>query len=165
MIKTRRVVIIRHAKAKLFTTGSTDFSRDLREQGKIDANFVSEKLLKFQLIPQLIISSPAKRAIKTARIFGRTLNCQQLFLNEALYDESYDRDWMVLDIEQNIPEAETVYIIGHNPLLKDLIENLTGISIEQLKTSTAVVIKFEIDTWDKVINGAKGEIEQIILKP
>ncbi len=163
-ITAKRVVIIRHSKAKLFTTGSTDFARDLKEQGKNDADFVSKELLKLNIIPQLIISSPAKRALKTARIFGRNLNTNSIILNEALYDESYDRDWMVLDIEQNCPQGDTVYIIGHNPLLKDLIEDLTGQTIEQLKTSTAVIIRFEIEHWNKIISGIKGEIERVILK-
>lgn len=161
----KRLVIIRHAKAKLFTTGSTDFARDLKEQGKLDADHVSSELSQLNIVPQLIISSPAKRAIKTAKIFGRKLNCHHIFLNESLYDESYDRDWMVLDIEQNKAESDTVFIVGHNPLLTHLVEDFTGISLEHFKTSTAVIIKFPIQKWEEIISGIKGEIESVILKP
>lgn len=160
----KKIVIIRHSKAKLFTAGNTDFARDLKEQGKTDAAFVSQQLYDLQIIPQLIIASPAKRALKTARIFGRMLKCHHTSLNEALYNESYDRDWLILDIKQNLPESETVYIIGHNPLLKELIDDLTGLDIEPLKTSTAVVISFETENWDNIIKGLRGKIEHIISK-
>ena len=69
----KRVVIVRHGKSVPYGYDD-DFSRDLRERGKNDAKLVSQELNKKGIFPDEMISSPAKRAIKTARIFAENLN-------------------------------------------------------------------------------------------
>jgi phosphohistidine phosphatase len=82
----KRVVIVRHGKAVPYGY-EDDFTRDLRERGKKDAKIIAEELNKRKLFPDTIVSSPAKRAIKTARIYADHLQ--------------YDRS--------NIVEVEDIY--------------------------------------------------------
>ena len=69
----KRVVIVRHGKAVPYGYDD-DFSRDLRDRGKSDAKLISSELNEQGIFPDLIISSEAKRALKTARIFAENLN-------------------------------------------------------------------------------------------
>ena len=77
----KRVVIVRHGKAVPYGY-EDDFNRDLQERGKNDADLVSSELMKRGVQPDLIISSPAKRALKTARIFADNLNYNRADIKE-----------------------------------------------------------------------------------
>jgi len=68
----KRVVIVRHAKSVPYGYDD-DFNRDLSNKGKNDATLVSNELKRKNIFPDAMISSPAKRAIKTARIFAENL--------------------------------------------------------------------------------------------
>ena len=68
----KRVIIVRHAKSVPYGY-EDDFNRDLRDRGKNDSKLVSTELKNQNISPELMVSSPAKRAIKTARIFAENL--------------------------------------------------------------------------------------------
>ena len=83
----KRVVIVRHGKAVPYGY-EDDFTRDLKERGKNDAKLISQELQKQGVLPDTIISSPAKRAIKTARIFAENLNFKksEIIEKQDIYD-------------------------------------------------------------------------------
>ena len=70
----KTLYIVRHAKAIVRGTGIPDFDRSLAERGIKDARKMSKRQAKAGAEPQLLISSPAKRAIETARIFAKRLD-------------------------------------------------------------------------------------------
>jgi phosphohistidine phosphatase len=74
----KRVVLVRHAKAVAYGY-EDDFNRDLRDSGVIDAQRVSNELKARGVFPDKIISSPALRALKTARIFAETFNLKKKY--------------------------------------------------------------------------------------
>ena len=68
----KRVVIVRHAKSEPYGYDN-DFYRDLTDRGESDAEKISEKLQGLEIKPNLVIASPATRAIHTATIFCKKL--------------------------------------------------------------------------------------------
>ncbi len=113
----KRIVIVRHAKAVPYGYDD-DLNRKLRRQGKEDAKIVSMALKEDRIIPDLIISSPAKRAFKTATIFAETLRypVSRIMIEDELYEGLTTQDF--IEIIRNLPEdMQTVFVFGHNPSL------------------------------------------------
>ncbi|NNK13684.1 MAG: histidine phosphatase family protein, partial [Desulfofustis sp.] len=79
--------LIRHAKSSWSDPSLSDFDRPLNKRGKRDLPVMGQRMVAYEPKPELIISSPAKRALRTARGIGRALGFrkQEIVLNEELY--------------------------------------------------------------------------------
>jgi len=146
----KRVVIVRHAKAVPYGYDD-DINRKLRQQGKEDAKIVSMALKEDRVIPDLIISSPAKRAYKTATIFAGTLHypVSRILVEDELYEGLTTRDF--IEMIQNLPEeVQTVFVFGHNPTVYYLVSNLVKLFNSDMPTCSTVGIEFQADSWKEV---------------
>ena len=117
----------------------SDFDRPLNKRGKHDAPFMAEKMKEKGIAPQIIISSPAKRAKKTAKIFSKTLECT-LLLNERLYGAEIFE--MIDIIQEAFTRYDEVMIVGHNPELTMLNDTLSNKEIFNIPTCGIVAIAF-----------------------
>jgi phosphohistidine phosphatase len=146
----KRIVIVRHAKAVPYGYDD-DFNRKLRQQGKEDAKILSLALKEDRVIPDLILSSPAKRAYKTASIFAETLRypVSRIMIEDELYEGLTTQDF--LEIIRNLPEeAQTVFVFGHNPTVYYLVNNLVKLFNSDMPTCSTVGIDFQSDSWKGV---------------
>jgi len=146
----KRVVIVRHAKAVPYGYDD-DFSRDLKDRGKSDAKLVSEELKRKGIIPDSMISSPAKRAIKTARIFAENLgfNRKDIVEVQDIYDGQTTSEF--LEMIQQLPEkTQTAFFFGHNPGFEYFVNNLLRHFGGDMPTCSTVGIDFDVDSWEKV---------------
>jgi phosphohistidine phosphatase len=145
----KRVVIVRHAKSVPYGY-EDDFNRDLTDRGKNDAALVSSELKEKGIKPDLFISSPAKRALKTARIFADNLGFDRSRIteNEEIYDGLTTSEF--LELIQTLPDdAETVFFFGHNPGFHFFVNNLLKISVNEMPTCATVGIDFTVKEWKK----------------
>lgn len=145
----KRVVIVRHGKAVAYGYDD-DFSRDLRERGKNDAKLISSELYKQGIFPNIIISSPAKRALKTARIFAENLNFKKgkIIENPDIYDGLTTSEFV--EIIHKLPkDVETVFFFGHNPGFYYFVNNLLEAFHGDMPTCSTVGIDFEVDSWNQ----------------
>lgn len=146
----KRVVIVRHAKAVPYGYDD-DFNRDLTDRGKNDAGLVSKELTKRNIIADLLISSPAKRALKTARIFADNLGYERSRIKEVedIYDGLTTSEF--LELIQSLPDdTETVFFFGHNPGFHYFTGNLLKQYNQDMPTCATVGIDFMVDRWEKV---------------
>ena len=146
----KRVVIVRHAKSVPYGYDD-DFNRDLKERGKNDAKLVSTELEKRKVFPDIVVSSAAKRALKTARIFAENLNFSKKAITEVedIYDGQTTSEF--LEMIQNFPDnAETAFIFGHNPGFHYFASNLLKHFGGDMPTCSTVAIDFDVDSWEKV---------------
>lgn len=147
---SRELWLLRHAKAKR-GEHLEDFDRALKKRGKKAAQQVGEWLLQQHLIPDLIISSPAKRAIDTASRVLEAMGEPDLRITEdkRLYAEGFERLKTVL--AECPAYAQRVLLVGHNPELEDLLIHLVGIAniADRNKLlSTAALARLELpDDW------------------
>ncbi len=153
----KRLVVVRHAEAEKVQIGQTDFDRELTIQGKNDAAEVAGCLLAKRVFPDLIISSPSSRAYRTARILGEVfgLDKKKIARKILLYDE-IETGKIVALLKKEARHAETVFLVGHNPVLQRMIQELTGIN-QQLPIAGAAVIDFDVERWSKIYS-TKGEL-------
>lgn len=146
----KRIVIVRHAKAVPYGYDD-DFNRKLRRQGKEDAKILSMALKEDRIIPDLILSSPAKRAYKTATIYAETLRypVSRILVEEELYEGVTTPDF--LEIIRNLPEeVQTVFVFGHNPTVYNLVNNLVKLFNSDMPTCSTVGIDFQTESWKEV---------------
>jgi len=146
----KQVVIVRHGKAVPYGY-EDDFTRDLRERGVNDANRVSRELKKQGISPDLMISSPAKRAIRTALIFAENLDFEQQKIIEVedIYDGLSTSEF--IDLIQKLPDnANTAFFFGHNPGFYYYVCNLLDEFYDDMPTTSTVGINFDVDKWENV---------------
>ena len=113
------------------------------------------------LLPDLIVSSSAVRARKTAQLAIEEMGYDgELRLARELYaaePEAY------LDALQSLPDAfERVMIIGHNPGLEELLELLTG-DWQRLPTAALAQVDLDLDTWQDLSEDTRGKLVNLWL--
>lgn len=152
----RELWLLRHGKAERYD-GYEDYDRRLKKRGKRDATRMGEWLKEQNLLPDLVISSPANRAITTAKLVCDALNIdrQHIQLEKRLYDEGLARMKSVL--ADCPPNFNRVLLIGHNPELEDLLTYLvkpTDIpNVDKLLTTSAFARLALPDNWSHLEKG------------
>jgi phosphohistidine phosphatase len=146
----KRVVIVRHAKAVPYGY-EDDFNRDLRDRGKNDAKMVSKELYTLEITPDAMISSPAKRALRTARIFAEHLEFDAKKIREIpeIYDGLTTSEFVEL-IQSLDDNLQTVFFFGHNPDFHMFTRNLLKSYHDDMPTCATVGIDFQVESWKQV---------------
>ena len=122
---SRELWLLRHGKSDR-NLAIDDFDRPLKKRGKRAAQRIGTWLLQQRLIPDWIVSSPAKRAINTAKLVHKAIGVEGLVINQdkRLYQEGFERLKTVL--AECPSEARRILLVGHNPELEDLLISLVG---------------------------------------
>ncbi|MGB5866594.1 MAG: histidine phosphatase family protein [Arcobacteraceae bacterium] len=144
----KKLVIIRHAKSDWEDSSLDDFDRPLNTRGEENAPFMGKFLKEKSLLPDLIMSSPALRAISTAEIIAKEVGyTNEIMQNQYIY-EAYVNT--LQDIVSYIPDTnDVVFLVGHNPGVSALAYMLCDLK-ESIPTSATVEIDFDCDSWMNV---------------
>jgi phosphohistidine phosphatase len=143
----KKLYLIRHAKSSWEDSSLDDIDRPLNNRGKNNAPEMGERLRKQGILPDLLISSPAKRALSTAKKIANKIGYSK---NEILIDENlyHGSDDMLIEIVKQLPDtAESVMLFGHNPGFTYFANQLCDINIYNIPTAGIVAIDFQIDKW------------------
>jgi len=141
------LTLIRHAKSGWADPGLDDFLRPLNERGRRDAPEMGRRLREHGVQPALIVSSPAKRAIKTARIIAGALDFPEADIveNPGIYAAAADE---LLELIRRLPEGkQDVMLVGHNPGFTDLANLLLRSKIEDIPTCGVVRLALDTPHW------------------
>lgn len=149
----KRLLIVRHAKSSWDFPHLSDFERPLNNRGKRDVPDMAQRLAKTSLKPQLLVSSPANRALTTAKGFASQLGFSsgEIIQNKEHYHAS-SRELRAL-IREFDDRYDFIMMFGHNPGLTYLINELSGVQLDNLPTCAICGIEFEIDSWQEVKRG------------
>lgn len=141
----KSLLVLRHAKSSWSNVYLADYERPLNARGQHDAPRVGQLLLEEGLVPDLIITSSAERALRTAELVA--LNCDypgKLMATRQFYHadpETY------LEVLRHLPdEHERVMVVGHNPGMEGLIEELSG-EYAEMPTAALAHLQLEISAW------------------
>lgn len=146
----KKLYLARHAKSSWTNPNLKDFERPLNQRGLMDASFMGEFLVKENIFLDLFISSPALRAISTAKIIAEKLNYPEarIELNPSAYEASIND---LLNIIENIDnQQQSVILFGHNPAFSHLVEYLSGEYIGNLPTSAIAQLQFDSEEWQAI---------------
>lgn len=152
----RELWLLRHGKSEQ-NDSIDDYDRALKKRGKQNAKQLGEWLHKQELIPDIIISSPAKRAIETAKKVQNELGVADLVLKEdkRLYFEGLEQIKAVL--AECPVKVKKLMIVGHNPDLEYLVAYLIGNAnvpdVDKLLPTAALARLKMPDDWTRLTEG------------
>ena len=148
----KSITIIRHAKATWNSSSEIDFDRPLHNKGLKDAEIIGNTLAKKSTTFDIILSSPAKRAITTANIIANKMKLNKCIKeDERIYTSTSNTLFnIILSLNNSI---NLIAIIGHNPTLHILSEQLSREKFIKFPTCSTVKINFKINRWDEIKYG------------
>ncbi len=146
----KKLLLIRHAKAT-HDTGYIDFERPLQERGLQDAAIMAGRLKDKNIIPQLLVASPALRTLSTANVFSQHLTIPQLQTNKDIYEATTLALMKVINAFPD--EHDFIALVGHNPGMSDLLYYLTR-QLQNVPTCAMMLIEFDVDSWMEIIEDA-----------
>ena len=152
----KTLLVLRHAKSSWNDPARDDHERPLNKRGRRDGPRVGELVREYGLIPDIVISSDAARARLTAEAVAEAAQyAGEILLERRLYMASpADILSLLRTVRENV---ETVMIVGHNPGLEELIEQLTG-ERQDLPTATLAQIVLPIDQWRDLKLSSRGTL-------
>lgn len=153
----KTLYLVRHAKSSWSEPELKDDERPLNKRGKKDAPAMGRRLRKMGEIPDLMISSPAKRAFSTAKRFAGELKYpgKKIQKNKELYMGSTSSFSDVISNVKN--KYKSVMLFGHNPGVTEFANERGGANIDNIPTSGVVRIDFDVKDWGE-INDVKGKM-------
>jgi phosphohistidine phosphatase len=150
----KTLFLIRHAKSSWEHPGIRDFDRPLNERGQTDAPRMAQLLVKEGVKPDLLVSSPAKRALSTAIFFAHAFGLTEVqIMQEKNIYEAFPQE--ILRIISGLPDsAQTVLLFGHNPTLTEVANRfIEDDYIDNLPTCGIVKITSDAPNWSSFYEG------------
>lgn len=151
----RRLTIVRHAHAEAQGREIEDFERRLDKRGRREAHAIAARARELGFVPDHLISSPADRAIETARELAKALDFP---LHRIRHDDrAYlaEREQLVAILRAAPPAAEHVLLVGHNPGLSRLAAWVADdTTFGELPTAALVSLRGELERWHDLYAGA-----------
>ncbi|MCP4424375.1 MAG: histidine phosphatase family protein [Chloroflexi bacterium] len=152
----KTLLILRHAKSSWSQPELTDYERPLNKRGQRDAPRMGQLLLAEDLVPDLIISSSAERALTTAETVAEACD----YSRELRYTRNFYHAGPRAYIEalQKLDDAfQRVMVVGHNPGMEELLEVLTGLW-ERMPTAALAQLSLPISHWRELDEYVETEL-------
>ena len=145
----KELLIMRHAKSSWDMPYNTDYERPLNKRGRKAAPRMGEFLADRDLLPDLIVSSPAVRAKQTSELFIEAADYGDTIQFEQGIYHAYAND--LLAIVQSLPdEAERAM----------LVEQLCGGAV-RMPTAAIAYIWLSVVSWAEV-EAEMGELQWLV---
>lgn len=118
-----RLTLLRHGQAQAIDSCPEDFERTLTRRGAIEAQEMAARLVHRNLIPDLILVSPAERTWATASLVASAceLDSKQVQCARELYLATPETTWRLVCRDWGVGH---VLICGHNPGLSQIASRL-----------------------------------------
>ena len=146
----KTLLLLRHAKSSWEKLNINDHDRSLNKRGKKDAPKMGKVIKELDIVPDVIISSSAKRAMDTAKLIAE--NCKHkknIEKNPLLYASTLENYIDVISMVSDYHQK--VLVVGHNPIIEELVNKFIN-QMEIIPTCTLVQLSLNIKSW-KLLNG------------
>jgi phosphohistidine phosphatase len=152
----KTLYLVRHAKSSWDVPGTSDFERTLNKRGEHDAPLVAEKLRDKNIKPDLVVSSPAVRALTTANIFAKRLDYNKEVETDDRIYEATTRG--LASVVTDFPDVNDIAMLfGHNPGIANFANLLSDKFIPEVPTCTVIGLELKISSW-KNLNRECGKL-------
>lgn len=148
------LLLLRHGKSDWDAAYGADHDRPLAPRGVRSARIMGRLVSREGLVPDVVISSTAERAARTAELaadagaWGREIR-----LDRRLYEAGPAG---VLGVAAEVTGGGRLLLVGHQPTWSLLVRRLTG-EYADLRTASLAVIELPIDVWSAV-EGTTGTL-------
>jgi len=147
-MNTRFLTLVRHARAVTQAVSEPDFERALTVEGRNEARNAAERFADDGPTPDLLVSSPAPRALETARIFAAALGlaADAIAIEPELYNASVDDIESVLG--RTPADVTHAAVFGHNPGVSDFARAVgADLTITDLGTAGGITFQLDMPDW------------------
>jgi phosphohistidine phosphatase len=153
----KHLLICRHAKSSWDDATLSDFARPLNNRGERDAPEMGRRLARRDIRPDLILTSPAERAMSTAVHYAAQLGYP--LANIRMHPDQYAATVpRLLSLLQEVePQVATVLFVGHNPESTALANMLGDTRIDNIPTCGIVALEFSVASW-RDLEAGKGRL-------
>ena len=151
----KKLYLVRHAKSSWKHDGVLDMDRPLKGRGIRDAYNSAQWLTEEDDLPQLILSSPATRALHTALIFAKGIGypITDIRLVEELYEADIDD---LNEVVTNLDDQyQVVMLFGHNPTITTFVNMCIDHRIDNVPTTGIACLKFDCEQWKDISHEAE----------
>ena len=155
----KTLFLVRHAQADDALPGESDFSRMLTRRGMQDATEMGRRMEERDAIPQLIVTSGARRAHSTAIVLANEFNISEkrLRIDERIYTAGVND---LLNIAHEQTDCERLMLVGHNPTMTEFADKLSNErSIDAMPTCGIVTMQFNVTAWSDLRWRTGAEVE------
>ena len=146
----KTLILVRHAKSSWKDLTLRDRDRPLNGRGKRDAPKMGNRLKKKEVRPQLLVSSPAERALATAKAIAERIGYpeERIVVKNKLYGAGVS-EWLEV-VKGLADDQQRVMLFGHNPGLTEVVNQLGTRSLANVPTCGVVAFDFDVDRWSEV---------------
>lgn len=137
--------LMRHAESSWSGTGFSDVERPLNECGFRDAVEMGRRLKARGSMPDIVLCSPAKRARQTLE--HMQLNPPDIGMDDRLYEASMGQ--LLAVIQSLKTSCNSALLIGHNPSMTWLINQISGEQIQSMPTGAMATIELNSADWKR----------------
>jgi len=143
----KTLLLIRHAKSGWDDASLSDFDRTLTERGKSDAKMMAQRIKGQSIDIDSFVSSPAKRAKKTAKIFMKELkkNVEEMLLIPDLYEASVNNFYSTIENLEDM--RNVVAVFAHNPGITEFVNSLDCSPVYNMPTCAVFALKIKTNHW------------------
>lgn len=153
----KTLFLLRHAKSSWEDPSLADYDRPLNDRGRRAAPFMGKLMQEKGLVPDIILSSTAKRAWQTTELLKQAADFKsEITFDERIYEAS---PGSLQQVVSEIDGHDSVMLVGHNPGIEGFIRYLTG-KVEPMPTAALAIIHLSIDRWNEIKNDC-GRVQQI----
>lgn len=147
----RHLILLRHAKSSWDHPGLADIERPLNKRGQRDAPIMGQRLRERNLQINRIVSSPAVRALTTARTIAAELGYADTAIRKRqdLYLASPRS--IVNCLVDEAEDCATVILVGHNPGMTELANLLSDARIDNIPTCGMFAVDFDCNSWEEIL--------------
>lgn len=152
----KTILCVRHAKSGWDDPSLSDIERKLTDRGKSDAKTMAKRLLERSIEIDAFVSSTAKRAKKTAKIFMEEFekDKKKLQLTPSLYEASV-KDFY--DVVESLDDKDkTIALFSHNPGITEFVNSFDTTPVYDMPTCSVYAITVKAKHW-KDFREAKKE--------
>ena len=146
----KQLTVIRHAKSSWKHPELVDHDRPLNARGERDAPEMGHRLAARGVCPDLVLSSPALRALTTAQVITGVVGypAEKIALDVRIYEAGVS-DLLDL-IRETDDKIESVMVFGHNPAVTAIVNRLSETPLDNLPTCGVAEFRFDVKTWAKL---------------
>ncbi|MBN1153788.1 histidine phosphatase family protein [candidate division KSB1 bacterium] len=148
----KRLILVRHAKSSWQNPDLEDIDRPLKKRGERDAPMMGQRLRSLQIKPDLLISSPAVRAMTTAQMIAEQIGypVRKIATERSLYGSGWNE--IMNTLTHTDDEFNEIMLFGHNPDFTTLASRLCAFS-ETIPTCGVVCIDLNVASWKHIEEG------------
>ncbi len=163
----KTLILVRHGEFVRGDPFVPNIGCPLARDGKREVGEAAVRFAGLGIQPDLILSSPARRAGETAEIFSKKLGIppKNIQVDKELFEA--EKREILRVVHQLDDSLDTVMLVGHNPAVSELLHHLVSTDVYNLKLAACAVLELSVDRWLDA-NFGKAELanfDEPVIKP